>query len=81
MNSIENLLRQAVDSFRPGKALRERLKAKIRPTPTVTVAFISENSQKILDAVFRRNQKLFKKSAQKIMFSRQKIFSAVGILY
>ena len=81
MDSIENLLRQAVDTFRPGKALRDRLKAKIRPAPTVTVAFISENSQKILDAVFHRNQKLFKKSAQKITISRQKIFSAVGILY
>lgn len=65
MNSIENLLRQAVDTFRPGKALRERLKSKIRPTSTVTVAFISENSQKILDAVFRRNQKLFKKVHKK----------------
>ena len=65
MDSIENLLRQAVDSFRPGKALRERLKSKIRPTSTVTVAFISENSQKILDAVFHRNQKLFKKVHKK----------------
>ena len=65
MDSIENLLRQAVDSFRPGKALRERLKSKIRPTSTVTVAFISENSQKILDTVFRRNQKLFKKVHKK----------------
>lgn len=65
MDLIENLLRQAVDSFRPGKALCERLKAKIRPTPTVTVAFISENSQKIIDAVFRRNQKLFKKVHKK----------------
>ena len=65
MYSIENVLRQAVDSCRPGKALCERLKAKIRPAPTVTVAFISENSQKIIDAVFRRNQKLFKKVHKK----------------
>ena len=65
MDSIENLLRQAVDSFRPGKALCERLKAKIRQTPTVMVAFMSENSQKIIDAVFRRNQKLFKKVHKK----------------
>lgn len=66
MDSIENLLRQAVDTFRPAKALRERLKAKIRPAPsTVTVAFISENSRKILDAVFRRNQKLIKKVHKK----------------
>lgn len=66
MDSIENLLQQAVDTFRPVKALRDRIKAKARPPhQAATVVFISENSQKILDAVFRRNQKLIKKVHKK----------------
>ncbi len=62
MNSFETILQQAVQSFRPSKALCERMKARVRPLRSnVTVVFISENSQRILESVFKYNSKLLKK--------------------
>lgn len=60
MENEERKMEQAVDTFRPGKSVLDRIRQKIvRPEPPFTIIAVHQDWAKIFDDVFeKQNQKL-----------------------
>lgn len=58
MENEEQKIQQAVDSFRPGKSILDRIRKKIvRPEPPFTIIAVHQDWAKILDDVFEKQNK------------------------
>lgn len=64
MLDTEHALQTAVSAFRPSASVRTAVKKRIRPLrSSVSVVFVSRDSEKILKSVFARYEKLMQKIA------------------
>lgn len=64
MLESEKALQTAVSAFRPSASVRAAVKQRIRPSKSsVSVVFVSQDSEKILKSVFKRYEKLMRKIA------------------
>lgn len=67
MENEERQIQQAVDSFRPGKSVLNRIRQKIVcPEPPFTIIAVHQDWAKILDDVFEKQNKNLDDIFQKV---------------
>lgn len=67
MENEERQIQQAVDSFRPGQSVLNRIRKKIvRPEPPFTIIAVHQDWAKILDDVFEKQNKNLDDIFQKV---------------
>lgn len=73
MENEERQIQQAVDRFRPGKSVLDRIHKKIvRPEPPFTIIAVHRDWAKILDDVFEKQNKRLDNIFKKISRPRKK---------
>lgn len=72
MENEERKIKQAVDTFRPGKSVLDRIRKKIvRSEPPFTIIAVHQDWAKILDDVFEKRNKTLNTLFSKLFTKHQ----------